>query len=229
MGLVRRCVDDYNMIEDGDRIAVGISGGKDSLTLLYALKELRRFYPAEYDLMAVSVDLGFENIDFTGVADYCRGLGIPYHIIKTDIAQIVFEQRKEHSPCSLCAKMRKGAFNDFARENGFNKSAFGHHKDDLVNTMLMSLIYEGRLNTFSPVTVLDRSGITLIRPLLYVAEEDIKGFVNKYQIRPFKNPCPVDGITKRQYVADLLKDINKEAPGVRDRMFTAIVNGIVNK
>ena len=229
LSLTRKAVDEHHMISDGDRIAVGISGGKDSLTLLYALKELSRFYPAKFSVTAVSVDLGFDNMNFSGIAEFCRELDVPYHIVKTEIAKIVFEHRKEMNPCSLCSKMRKGAFHSFAKELGCNKAAFGHHKNDAAETLLMSLIFEGRLHTFSPVTCLDRTGITLIRPLLYVPEEDIKGFVNKYQIPVLKNACPVDGLTGRQYAADLLAEINRKAPGARDRIFTAALSLMENE
>ena len=229
LSLTRKAVDDFHMISDGDRIAVGVSGGKDSLTLLYALKELSRYYPAQFYVDAVSVDLGFENMDFSGISQFCKELDVPFHVIRTEIAPIVFEHRQEANPCSLCSKMRKGAFHSYAKELGCNKAAFGHHKDDAAQTLFMSLIFEGRLHTFSPVTYLDRSGITLIRPLLYVPEEDIKGFVNKYDIRILKNPCPVDGQTSRQYVKDLLKEINRHAPGVRDRIFTAAASLMENE
>ena len=222
LSLTRKAIDDYQMIEDGDKIAVGVSGGKDSLALVYALKELQRFYPKKYELIAVSVDLGFGNIDFSKIQSYCDNLGVEFHVAKTDIADIVFNSRKEKSPCSLCAKMRKGALNTLVKELGCNKTAFGHHKDDIVNTMMMSMIYEGRFHTFSPITYLDRMQITLIRPFLYVEEADIKGFINKYQIEVLKNPCPVDGITKRQYAKELVAQINRENPGAKNRMFTAI-------
>ena len=168
LSLTRKAVDDYQMIEAGDHIAVGISGGKDSLTLLYALQGLRRFYPAAFTLSAVTVDLGFGNLDLSEIEKLCRELDVPYHIVKTDIGKIVFEDRKESNPCSLCAKMRKGALNDAMKAIGCNKVAYAHHKDDVVETMMMSLIYEGRFHTFRPVTYLDRTEITVIRPLIYM-------------------------------------------------------------
>ncbi|MBP5152332.1 MAG: adenine nucleotide alpha hydrolase family protein [Lachnospiraceae bacterium] len=222
LSLVRRAVDDYNMIEEGDRIAVGISGGKDSLTLLAALSHLRNFYPKHFELMAVTVDLGFGNLDLEAVKKYCEDLKVEYTIVRTEIAKIVFEDRKESNPCSLCAKMRKGALNDEIKRLGCNKVAYAHHKDDVVDTMMMSLIYEGRFHTFVPVTYLDRSDIYVIRPLIYMNEADVIGFVNKYKVPVVKSPCPADGYTKRQYVNDLINDINRSAPGVRNRMFTAI-------
>ena len=226
LSYVRKAVDDYHMIADGDKIAVGISGGKDSLTLLYALHGLRRFYPQKFDIHAVTVDLGFGNLDLSRIESICADeLQIPYTIVKTDIADIIFEQRKESNPCSLCAKMRKGALNEAIKKEGCNKVAYAHHKDDVVETMLMSLIYEGRFHTFSPVTYLDRMDLTVIRPLMYMNEADVIGFVNKNQIPVVKSPCPADGYTKRDYVKQLLKKLNQENPGVKERMFTAIQDG----
>ena len=226
LSYVRKAVDDYHMIADGDKIAVGISGGKDSLTLLYALHGLRRFYPQKFDIHAVTVDLGFGNLDLSRIESIgADELQIPYTIVKTDIADIIFEQRKESNPCSLCAKMRKGALNEAIKKEGCNKVAYAHHKDDVVETMLMSLIYEGRFHTFSPVTYLDRMDLTVIRPLMYMNEADVIGFVNKNQIPVVKSPCPADGYTKREYVKQLLKKLNQENPGVKERMFTAIQDG----
>ena len=225
MSYVRRAVDDYNMIEEGDKIAIGISGGKDSLTLLYALNGLKRFYPKKFDIHAITVDLGFKNIDLDKIEALCKELGVEYTIVRTDIAKIIFEDRKESSPCSLCAKMRKGALNDAMKAAGCNKIAYGHHKDDVVETMLMSLIYEGRWHTFSPVTYLDRMDLTVIRPLMYMNEADVIGFVHKQDIPVLKSACPVDGYTKREYTKQLLKRLNQENPGVKERMFTAIQKG----
>ena len=188
LSYTRRAVDDYQMIAQGDRIAVGISGGKDSLTLLYALHGLKRFYPKHFEIHAVTVDLGFQNLDLSRINELCRELDVEYTIVKTDIAQIIFEDRKEENPCSLCAKMRKGALNQAIKENGCNKVAYAHHKDDVVETMLMSLIYEGRFHTFSPVTYLDRTELTVIRPLMYMNEADVIGFVRKYNVPVVKSP-----------------------------------------
>lgn len=225
LSYVRKAVDDYAMIEENDKIAVGISGGKDSLTLLYALHGLKRFYPKPFSIHAVTVDLGFQNLNLEGIKALCESLDVPYTIVSTDIAKIVFEDRKESSPCSLCAKMRKGALNDAIKKAACNKVAYAHHKDDVVETMLLSLIYEGRFHTFSPVTYLDRTDLTVIRPLMYMNEADVIGFVNKYNVPVVKSPCPVDGYTKREYVKNLLKQLNQENPGVKERMFTAIQNG----
>lgn len=225
MSLVRQAIDDYQMIESGDKIAVGISGGKDSLTLLYALHGLQRFYPISFTLCAVTVDLGFENLKLDKIKELCGSLQIPYYVIKTDIGKIIFEERREKNPCSLCAKMRKGALNDVIRELGCNKVAYAHHKDDVVDTLMMSLIYEGRLHTFQPVTHLDKTEITVIRPLIYMNEADIIGFVHKYDVPVVKSPCPADRHTKREYIKELLQGINQETPGVKERMFTAVQNG----
>ena len=222
--LVRKAVDDFQMIDDGDKIAVGISGGKDSLTLLYGLHGLMRFYPKRYQIHAVTVDLGFDNLNLKEIEELCRRMDIPYTIVRTDIARIVFEERAESNPCSLCAKMRKGALNQAIKEAGCNKVAYAHHKDDVVETMMMSLIFEGRFHTFSPVTYLDRMDLTVIRPLMYVQEADVIGFVRKNQVPVVKSPCPADGHTMREYVKNLLRDINLKSPGVKERMFTAILN-----
>lgn len=225
MSYVRRAIDDYNMIEEGDKIAVGISGGKDSLVMLYALNGLKRFYPKKFEIHAVTVDLGFDNLNLDKIKELCAELNVEYTIVKTDIAKIIFEDRKESNPCSLCAKMRKGALNDAIKSCGCNKVAYAHHKDDVVETMLMSLIFEGRFHTFSPITYLDRMDIHVIRPLMYMNEADVIGFVNKYEVPVVKSPCPADGNTKREYIKQLLRKLNLENPGVKERMFTAIQNG----
>ena len=221
---VRKAVDDYRMIAEGDKIAVGISGGKDSLTLLYALSSLRRFYPHPFELVAVTVDLGFANLDLSEIKKLCEKLEVPYTVVKTQIGQIVFEQRQENNPCALCAKMRKGALNEAMKQLGCNKIAYAHHMDDVVETMMLSLLYEGRFHTFSPVTYLDDTGLTVIRPLIYMKEADVIGFVRKYEVPVVKSPCPVDGHTKRENVKQLLKQLNTENPGVKHRMFTDIQN-----
>lgn len=224
LSYVRRAVDDYHMIEDGDHIAVGISGGKDSLTLLYGLNGLMRFYPERFTIHAVTVDLGFQNLNLEKIQSLCQELKIDYTIVKTDIADIIFNQRKETNPCSLCAKMRKGALNEAIKKAGCNKVAYAHHKDDVVETMLMSLVFEGRIHTFNPVTYLDRMDLTVIRPLIYMNEADVVGFVNKFQIPVVKSPCPADGNTRREYIKNVLKNLNQDTPGVKARMFTAIQN-----
>lgn len=222
LSYIRKAIDEYEMISAGDRIAIGISGGKDSLTLLYALNGLKRFYPLPFDIHAITVDLGFENLNLGKISELCQTLEVPYTIIKTDIAKIVFDDRREKNPCALCAKMRKGALNDAVKEMGLNKIAYGHHKDDVVETMLLSLIFEGRFHTFAPVTYLDRMDLHVIRPLMYMDEADVIGFVKKHDVPVVKSPCPVDGHTKREYAKNLLKSLNAENPGVRERMFTAV-------
>lgn len=221
---VRKAADDYHMIQEGDKIAVGISGGKDSLTLLYALSRLQQFLPQHFGLVAVTVDLGFQNLDLKRIEQFCKELNVEYVVVSTQIGKIVFEERKEENPCSLCAKMRKGALNNAILEQNCNKIAYAHHMDDAVETMMMSFLYEGRLHTFSPVTHLDQTDLTVIRPLIYMRESEVIGFVRKYQIPVVKSPCPADGHTKREEVKQLLKELNKKNPGVKDRMFTAIQN-----
>ena len=213
------------MIKENDSIAVGISGGKDSLTLLYALAGLRKFYPIHYSLTAVTVDLGYPDFDLTAIKELCQELDVPYHIIPTEIGAIIKEQNKKNSPCSLCAKLRKGALNQAVVELGCNKVAYAHHKDDIIETMLLSLMFEGRFYAFPPVTHLDRSNLDVIRPLMYVPEVDVIGFKNHYNLPIVKNPCAFDGKTQRQYAKDLLQQLNKEHPGVKNRLFTAIING----
>lgn len=223
---VRKALDDYHMIADGDHIAVGISGGKDSLTLLNALSSLQKFYPHSFTMTAVTVDLGFSNLNLSEITRLCKELNVPYEIVKTQIGSIIFEERKEKNPCALCAKMRKGALNDAMKKIGCNKIAYAHHKDDVIETMLLSLLFEGRFHTFSPVTYLDHMDLTVIRPLIYMSEADVIGFVNKYRLPVVKSPCPADGHTKREYVKQLLRQLNLENPGVKEKLFTAIQNGI---
>lgn len=219
---VRQAVDTYQMIEENDCIAVGISGGKDSLTLLYALAKLKEFYPLHFDVKAITIDLGFNNINFNEVRKFCDELNVEYVIEKTQIAQIVFEERKEKNPCSLCSKMRKGTLNEVIKAMKCNKVAYAHHKDDVIETMMLSLLYEGRFHTFSPVTFLDKSTVTIIRPLIFTSESDVIGFVKKYKLPVVKSPCPADGHTKREYAHQLIRQINLDNPGVKNRMFTAI-------
>lgn len=228
LSFTRKAVDEYNMIEEGDHIAVGISGGKDSLTLLYALHGLRRFYPKKFKLSAITVDLGYADFDLSKVTALCEELEVPYQIVKTEIAHILFDERKETNPCSLCAKMRKGALNEAVKEMGCNKVAYAHHKDDIIETMLLSLIFEGRFYSFSPKTYLDRMDLTVIRPIMFIDEADVIGFKNRYDLPVAKSKCPVDGYTKRQYAKNLVKELNTEHPGTKQRMFTAILNGHIN-
>lgn len=228
LSYTRKAVDEYALIDDGDKIAVGISGGKDSLTLLYALSELRKFYPKKFEVYALTVHLGIEGMDFSEIGKLCDKLEVPYYIIETEINDIVFNIRKEDNPCALCAKLRKGAFNNKALELGCNKIAYAHHRDDVNETFMMSLIYEGRIHTFSPMSHLDRTNLTLIRPLLFAPEADVIGFAKKYELPVVKNLCPADGVTKRQETKELIKQINSEAPGFHTRLFSAIANGNVD-
>lgn len=225
MSQVRKAIDEYQLIDEGDKIAIGISGGKDSLTLLYALSGLRRFYPKHFELQAITVSLGFDGFNLEPIKALCAELDVPYTVVDTEIGQIIFNDRKETNPCSLCAKMRKGAFNEKAKELGCNKVAYAHHKDDVIETMLLSLIYEGRFYSFSPKTYLDRMDVTVIRPMIFVEEADVIGFQNKYYLPVAKNPCPADGFTKREYAKNLLRQLNLENPGVKERMFAAILDG----
>lgn len=224
LSYTRRAVDDYQMISPNDKIAVGISGGKDSLALLYALHGLKRFYPNPFAIEAITIAV-FPEMNLEPVNALCKELNVPYTVVSTEIGEIVFKQRKEENPCSLCAKMRKGAFNERAKALGCNKVAYAHHKDDIVETMLMSLIFEGRFHSFSPYTYLDRMDLTVIRPLFYVPEADIIGFKNQYHLPVCKNPCPADGQTKREYVKNLVRQLNIENPGAKERMFSAVVKG----
>lgn len=222
---VRKAVDDYGMIQEGDKIAVGISGGKDSLTLLYALAHLRRFYPNKFDIHAITVDLGFGNFNLDKIKDLCGKLDVEYTVVPTEIADIVFKIRKETNPCALCAKMRKGALNEKIKELGCNKVAYGHHKNDIVETVLISMIFESRIHCFSPVTYLDRMDLTVIRPLMYMDEKDIIGFQHKMKLPVAKSPCPMDGYTKREYAKNLVKQLDQDHPGAGDHIFKAIVDG----
>lgn len=228
LSLTRQAIDEYGMIQENDKIAVGISGGKDSLTLLYALSCLRKFYPHKFDIVAVTVDLGFDNLNLDGIRKFCKERDVEYHVIKTQISEVVFHIREESNPCSLCAKMRKGALNDAVKKLGCNKVAYAHHKDDLLESMMMSFLFEGRIHTFAPVTYLDRSGITVIRPLLFLYEGDVKGFVKEYQLPVVKSPCPVDGSTKREDVKNLIGEMNHQYPGAKARMIRAVLDDVVN-
>ncbi len=221
-GTVRRAVDDYDMIQEGDRVAVGVSGGKDSMLLLLALNHLKSFYPIPFELSAVTIELGFEGMDFTPVKDMCAQLNIPYACLKTDIKEIVFDVRKEDNPCSLCAKMRRGALNDYLRENGIGKLALGHHFDDAVETFMMSLLFEGRISCFRPVTYLDRSGITQIRPLIYCGEQKIANLAAQLNVPVVENPCPQDKASKRWEIKQMLKTMSADYPDMKSKIFGAM-------
>ena len=222
VGAVRRAVDDYSMIKEGDRVAVGVSGGKDSMLLLVALNHLKSFYPKRFELEAITAELGFEGMDFTPVKRLCEELSIPYTCLKTDIKEIVFDVRKEDNPCSLCAKMRRGALNDAIRERGITTLALGHHFDDAVETFLMSLLFEGRLSCFRPVTYLDRSGVTQIRPLIYAGEQKITNVAAALDLPIVENPCPMDKTSKRYEIKELLRTLGKDYPDMKSKVFGAM-------
>lgn len=222
LSFVRRAVDDYQMIADGDKIAVGVSGGKDSLTLLVALAELRRFYNHPFDVVAVTVDMGLPGMDFSPVADLCRKLDVPYVTVPTQISEIIFDVRKESNPCSLCAKMRRGALHAAAKEAGCNKVALGHHYDDAVETFMMNLFFEGRLGCFSPVSYLSNRDLTLIRPLLYAQEKDVVYFAKKQDLPVVVSTCPEDHATEREKMKQLLRTLEKDNDGLRHRIFHAM-------
>lgn len=221
MGLVRRCVDDYNMIEAGDKIAVGVSGGKDSLVLLVLLAGLREYFDKPFELEAITIDMGL-GMDYSAVEKLCGEIGVPYTVVKTEIGPIIFDHRKEKNPCSMCAKMRRGALNQAILEKGFNKLALGHHYDDAVETFLMSLLFEGRISCFQPVTNLDRTGIVQIRPMLYIHEKTVDNFARRQELPVLQNRCPVDKFTKREEVKQLLFDLSKTYPDLKERVFGAM-------
>lgn len=218
-GIIRKAVDDYNMIEEGDKIAVGVSGGKDSLLLLLALKHLQSYYPKPFELEAITIELGFEGVDYSPVRELCEELNIPYTCLKTDIKEIVFDVRKEENPCSLCAKMRRGALNDAIRERGISKLALGHHFDDAVETFMMNLLFEGRLGCFRPVTYLDRSGVTQIRPMIYAGEGKIANLAEKLELPVVENPCPMDKTSKRHEIKEMLKSMCADYPDMKSKIF----------
>lgn len=228
LSFVRRAVDDYQMIEEGDRIAVGVSAGKDSLTLLYALAELRRFYPKRFELVAITIDMGFPNADFTPVREFCERLDVPYHVFPSEIYKIIFEVRKEKNPCSLCAKMRRGALHNAAKSLGCNRVALGHHFDDAVETFMLNLFYEGRIGCFSPVTYLSRADLHLIRPMIYLPEKDVRYFAAHTELPVVKSSCPADGNTEREAMKQLLSTLDREHKGLRYRIFGAMQRGEID-
>ena len=225
---VRRAIDDYEMIKAGDKIAVGVSAGKDSLTLLCAMTELRRFYPVPFELCAITVDMGFDGADFSSIEALCRELDVEYHIIPTQISKVIFDVRKEKNPCSLCAKMRRGALYNSAKELGCTSVALGHHFDDVVETFMLNLFFEGRLGCFQPVTYLSNTDIYLIRPMIYMPEKDVRYFASKTELPVVKSPCPADGNTEREEMKQLLANLERDNKGLRYRIFGAIQRGEID-
>lgn len=224
LGCVRKACDDFDMLQNGDRIAVGLSGGKDSMLLLYALSLYRRYMKLDYSLIGLTVDLGFGGFDTDMLTGYCTSLDVPHEIVRTDIGPVVFDVRKESNPCSLCARMRKGAFYACAKALGCNKAAYAHHADDLIETLFLSLLYESRIGTFAPVTYLSRQDITLLRPFVYLYEKDVIAAVRKYDIPVCKNPCPASGRTKREEIKQLVRALAQQNPQVKLNVMAAIRN-----
>ena len=222
LSLVRRCVEDYHMIEEGDTVAVGVSGGKDSVLTLAALARLRAFYPKRFQVEAITIDAGAPGMDFTPIARLCEDLQVPYRLVPVPIYEIVFVHRKEKNPCSLCAKLRRGALSTEMNRLGLTKIALGHHYDDAVETMVMSLFLEGRISCFQPVTYLDRSQVTQIRPLLYVQERDVRGAVRRLNLPVVENPCPANGSTKREEMKVLLHQLERQYPHLKTKIFGAM-------
>ena len=228
LSAMRRAIQDYNMISPGDKIAVGISGGKDSLSLLAALAAFRRFSKVPFEVVGLTVDMGYKDMDYSAVADFCKNIGVDYHTKKTDIADIVFNVKKESRPCSLCAKMRRGALNDMAVEYGCNIVALGHHNEDVIETFFLSLFYEGRLSCFSPVSYLSRTDMYVIRPLLYASEADIRGYARRAELPVVFNPCPMDGKSKRQDMKDFINEKIESDRHFKTKMMHAIQTGLEN-
>ena len=222
LGRVRRCIEDYRMIEAGDRIAVGVSGGKDSLVTLLALARLRRFLPTPFTLEAITLEMGMPEMDFAPVAQLCEELEVPYTRISVPVYEILFEERKEKNPCSLCAKLRRGSLNTALTERGISKIALGHHYDDAVETLMMNLLFEGRIGCFQPVTFLDRTGVTQIRPLLYCHEDEVQRIANREKLPVVHNTCPIDGHSRRQEVKELLASMEKTYPDLKQKIFGAM-------
>jgi len=221
-GLLRRCIDDYNMIEDGDTIAVGVSGGKDSLALLCSLSALRRYYPKRFELHAITLSMGFEEMDFSPVARLCEELGVPYTLRESGLKKVIFDDRKEKNPCALCAKMRRGILHDVMHELGIRKIALGHHYDDAVETFLLSLFYEGRISCFMPVTYMSRADVTQIRPMLYIGENTVRSLAERYSLPVVKNPCPMDERSRRHEIKELVAELSARYPDLKSMVFGAM-------
>ena len=228
LGYMRKAIDNYNMIEEGDKIAVALSGGKDSVTMLMGLKNLQRFYPKKFDIIAVTINPGFEGFDTDLLKNICKNIDVPLVIEDGHMKEIVFDIRQEKNPCSLCANIRRGMLNSIALREGCNKIAVGHNEDDVLETFIMNLFYAGSINTFAPISYMDRSKMTLIRPLIYAPEKYIRNFVKKNNITIMPKACPMDGISKREDIKTLLKNLQKDIPNIRANLYGAIKRGNVN-
>lgn len=224
LGNLRKTIQEYDLITDGDRVAVGLSGGKDSMALLYLLEKFRKFAPFKFDLEAITVDMGFNNFNLAAAKEFCNTLNVPYTIVETDIAKIVFEIREEKNPCALCANMRRGVLSDTMNKKGLNKLALGHHQDDALTTMFLNMLYAGKLNTLEYKSYLSRANVHVIRPFLNSAEADIKGLIKTESIPVLKSPCPMDRHTKREDVNQMIAKIEKEIPHSRKSMISAMRN-----
>lgn len=221
-GLIRRCIDDYGMISDGDVIAVGVSGGKDSLALLCALATLRRYYPKKFELHAITLSMGFEEMDYSSVVEFCKTLDVPYTIRRSELSKIIFEDRHEKNPCALCAKMRRGILHDTMKELEIKKIALGHHYDDAVETFLLSLFFEGRISCFQPVTYMSRTDITQIRPMLYVSEKTVLAAAERNKFPIVKNKCPMDNTSRRQEIKEFVSCLSEKYPDIKSKVFGAM-------
>lgn len=220
---LRKAIEEFNMIDEGDKIAVALSGGKDSITLILALKNLQIFYPKKFDIIAVSVNPGFIKFDTDFLQGFCNNIEVPLFIENSNAKEIVFDIRKEKNPCSLCANLRRGVLNSVAIEQGCNKIALGHNLDDALETFLLNTLYTGNISTFAPIAYMDRSKITLIRPLIFTYEKDIKAFIKRNNIDIMEKCCPYDGISKREDMKALLNSLRKDIPKVKENLFGAIL------
>ena len=230
MSRMRAAMEKYNMVEDGDVIAVGVSGGKDSLALMYALSEMRRFYPKKYEVKAITADMCFfgEKTDFSEITALCGKLGIEHIIRETELYHIIFETRKEKNPCSLCARMRRGILHDMTKEAGCNKLALGHHMDDAAETFMMNLLSGGRIESFRPVTYLSRKDLTMIRPMIFAAEKEVEKAANKTALPTVASPCPMDKTSNRNEMKELLKELNYKYPAVKEKIIGGLQNAELN-
>ena len=233
LGCIRRACEDFHLIEDGDIVAVGVSGGKDSLLLLYALSLYRKFAPQRFEVKGLTLTMGLEPFDTSKVAALCEKLGVEYIVRPKEIGRIIFEERHEKNPCSLCAKMRRGALNDLAKECGCNKVALGHHRDDALETLLLCLLHEGRIHTFHPKSYLSKADLTVIRPMVYLPEKHIIHVTREMQLPIIPSPCPANGATEREEMKYLLDSLCKLYPNAREMMLSALQNeaqyGLWNK